>query len=175
MKSRTLTLVSALLFTFLALLIFLIISIPKVRWDKVPLAGGWILGIELWSSSFDASYINEPITWEQLDVEPIDWDEKGIGSWFSVNTYTRNLLKDYMKQNNLGIVPNNWPDFKFRANLEECLETFDFVELGEPLKVDRTIEYIGYILFVMFGFFAVVCWILFLQDNGAVLLPPNTN
>lgn len=34
-------------------------------------------------------------------------------------------------ENNLGIVPENYPDFHLSADFEECMETFRFVELKE--------------------------------------------
>ena len=104
-------------------------TILAIRWDTIPIIEFFVLEVELWPSAFDASYLSEPITWEELDEEPPDWREKGNGDWFSMNSYTKKLLKKYMKENNLGIVPSNWPDFKFTANLEECLECFELVEL----------------------------------------------
>lgn len=104
-------------------------KIATVRWDKIPIIKFFVLEVELWPSAFDASYLSEPITWEELDEAPQDWEEKGSGDWFSMNSYTKKLLKKYMKENNVGIVPSNWPDFKFTANLEECLDCFEFVEL----------------------------------------------
>ena len=122
--------------TILVILCLLSLFFGSVRWDKIPIIGYFVLEIELWPSAFDASYLEKPITWEQLDEEPIDWDEHGTGSWFSFNAYTKNLLKKYMKENNLGIVPSNWPNFKFTANFEDCLECFEFVELDNSTIVE---------------------------------------
>lgn len=172
MKSRTLILILAICLTFLTLLILFISKANSIRWDKIPLIGAFVLEVELWPSGFDASYISEPIKWYQLDDEPIDWEEFGVGSWFSFNTYTKNLLKDYMKNNNLGIVPNCWTDFKYRANFEECLETFEFVELNEDEKAPSKKSIIPKVLLVTFSFLSIACWILFfiLKRHSELLL-----
>ncbi len=160
MKLRIVSLVLASIFTISALLGLFIINIDKVRWDKVPIISFFVLEIELWPAGFDASDLEEPITWDQLDEEP----EGYTGNWFAFNTYTKNLLKDYMKENNLGIVPDCWPDFKFRSNFEECLETFEFVELDESYRVEVKEPIIGKIIVAALGCFAVAFWIVFLYQ-----------
>lgn len=159
MKRRCFALILAVLFTLSTLLILPATSMPKIRWDKIPVISDFVLQIELGPSAFDASYLKEPIEWHQIDEEPADWEEKGLGGWFYLNPYTSKLLKDYMKSNNLAIVPGDWPELRFRMNLEQCLEIFEFVELGPPIKEDKTIANIGCAISC---FLAIVCWIIFL-------------
>lgn len=133
MRSRSLFLSLAAFFTVLTAIITGVFAFPKIRWDKVPVVRFFVLEINLYPSGFDAEYLDEPIKWYQLKKEPEDFSEKGAGPWFAVNPYTLNLLENYMYKNNLGIVPGSWPDLQITSNFEECLETFEFVSLGEPM------------------------------------------
>lgn len=169
MRLRTLFLSLASVLTAVSIITAGVFIIRKIRWDKIPIVNICFLEIELWDSGFDASYLEEPIKWYQLDSEPADWEENGIGSWFSMNSYTKKLLKKYMKENNLGIVPGDWAEFKFRSNLEECLETFEFVSLGEPLSKAKTSEYIGYTVLGAAVCLAVLFWVLYFKSK-----PGNT-
>ncbi len=152
MKTHVLSVVS--IFTLIAAFALLIYAnIGNIRWDKIPIIRIFCLEIELGSSSFDASHLTEPITWNQLDEAPNGWDVDQNGFWFWFNTYTKNMLKDYMRENNLGIIPDNWSDFKFTADFEDCLETFEFVRLGEPQKTvnygTRICNFIGITLMLL--------------------------
>ena len=159
MKSRIISLILAGSFTLITLFGIFIINIDNIRWDKIPIIKEFVLQIELAPSGFDASGLSEPIRWDQLDKEPDEWN--GYGRWFSMNPYTKKLLKRYMMENNLGIVPDDWPDFKFRSNLEECLQTFDFVELDESYRVEIKEPIAGEIFVSISGVTATALYIMF--------------
>lgn len=162
MRLRKLILFLSVIFTVFAIILLLIANVRKIRWDKVPVIKFFVLEINLYPSGFDASYLKEPIKWYQLDKEPDNFENEGIGPWFAINPYTKSLLKEYMRKNNIGIVPDSWDDLKLTSNLEECLDIFDFVELGEPLKIDNTAENICNVAgFISLGA-AMICWILFI-------------
>jgi len=156
-----LTLFFARTLTVLLVITILINIGSKIRWDKVPIVSFFVLEIELWSSAFDASYLKEPIKWNELDVAPSDWEEKGVGSWFSLNKYTKNLLKEYMAENNYGIVPDSWDELRLPSNFEECLEIFEFTELSEEERVPFKKNSVPKILLVIFSILSVACWILY--------------
>ena len=156
---KCLFLVLALIFsilTYSTCSIHPIVSISKIRFDKVPILNIFVVGLEKGQSVFDASYLSEPIEWHQLDKEPEDWIVEGRGPWFYMNPYTKNLLKSYMRSNNLGIVPGDYSEFRYRINFEECLEMFEFVELGPPFPPQ-----ISTVLIIVFGCIATACWTMF--------------
>ena len=161
MRLRSLFLSLATVFTALTVIITGIFAFPKIRWDKVPVVRFFVLEINLYPSGFDAEYLNEPIKWYQLKKEPEDFSEKGVGPWFAINPYTLNLLEDYMYKNNLGIVPGSWPDLQITSNFEECLETFEFVSLGEPMPENKTSEYIFYTVIGAAVALSVLFWVLY--------------
>lgn len=163
MKKHTFLLSLATIFTVLSLLMLFMFVINKIRWDKVPLIGYFVLEINLYPADMDASYLTEPIKWYQLDEAPDDFDAKGSGSWFAINPYTLNLLKEYMRTENLGIVPDRWNDLQITSDFEECLDIFEFVQLGEPLKTENK----GNITAIVMGGFAIVLWILFIYKTKA--------
>ena len=123
---------SKVLISIAALLVFAIVCyffiIPNIRWDKVPVIGLFVLGISK-STGVDATNYNEPITCEQFITLPDDWTQDR-GYWFStaLNKYTKGLIYDYMKENNLGIVPNDYA-FYSTYNFEGMLEVLEFVPL----------------------------------------------
>ena len=100
-----------------------------IRLDKIPVIGAFFLELDK-PAGFDASACENIITWDQLDNPPADYNAEN-GPWFYLNPYTKRLLENYMKENNLGIIPENYPDFHLSADFEECLETFHFVELTD--------------------------------------------
>lgn len=157
MRMTFLTLAS--IFTVFFIIFLSVANVNKIRWDKVPIISYFVLEINLYPAGFDASYLDEPIKWDQLDQAPDDWEQNGSGSWFAINSYTKNLLKDHMRENNLGIVPDSWPKLEITSDFEKCLETFDFVKLGEPNPSKKPIvNLIGASLL----FAATIFWTIFL-------------
>lgn len=61
MKKHTFLLRLATIFTVLSLLMLFMFVINKIRWDKVPLIGYFVLEINLYPADMDASYLTEPI------------------------------------------------------------------------------------------------------------------
>lgn len=161
MRLKNLTLCFALFFTLITFLTLFISNINKIRWDKVPIISFFVLQINLYPSDFDASYLDEPIKWYQLDEEPEDFEGNGKGAWFAINPYTLNLLKNYMRDNNLGIVPDEWIGLQVTSNFEECLEIFEFVELSEEERTPIKGNTIPIILVFIFLVISIVCWVLF--------------
>ncbi len=106
----------------------LVIVIDNIRWDKVPVIGLFVLGISK-SMGVAASYYDHPLTCEEFINKPEDWPEK-LGYWFSnsLNNYTQGLIYDYMKENNLGIVPKDYV-FETTSDFEKMLEILEFVPL----------------------------------------------
>ena len=66
-----------------------------------------------------------------------------------------------MRENNLGIVPDEWIDLQITSNFEECLEIFEFVELSEeertPISRISTLEF----LLIIFSILSVTSWMLY--------------
>ena len=156
-----LTLFFARTLTVLLVITILINIGSKIRWDKVPIVSFFVLQINLYPADFDARYLDEPIKWYQLDEEPEDFEGNGTGRWFAINPYTLNLLKNYMRDNNLGIVPDEWIDLQTTSNFEECLEIFEFTELSEEERVPFKKNSVPKILLVIFSILSVTCWILY--------------
>lgn len=100
-----------------------------IRLDKTPLIGPLLLQLDK-PAGFDATVCKSIITWEQLDNPPPEFDAEN-NQWFYLNPYTKWLLKNYMRENNLGIIPANYPNFHLSADFDECLETFRFTELSK--------------------------------------------
>ena len=100
-----------------------------IRLDKIPGIGAFFLELDK-PAGFDATVCNDIITWDELKNPPPEFDAEN-NSWFYLNPYTLWLLENYMKENNLGIIPENYPDFHLSADFDECLETFHFVELTD--------------------------------------------
>lgn len=100
-----------------------------VRLDKIPVIGPFFLELDK-PAGFNASVCKDIIVWQQLDNPPEEFDAEN-NRWFYLNSYTKWLLKNYMKQNNLGIMPENYPTFHLSADFDECLDTFEFVKLDE--------------------------------------------
>ena len=161
MRSRSFFLNAASAFTVLTVIITGVFAFPKIRWDKVPVIGFFVLEIDLYPSGFEAEYLEKPIKWYQLKNEPEDFGEKGTGPWFAVNPYTLNLLEDYMYKNNLGIVPGDWPDLEITSDFEDCLEIFEFVPLGEPMPEDKTSDYIFYSVIGASAALSALFWALY--------------
>lgn len=162
MKLRIISLTLAIFFSLSTVSALFWSNIDKIRWDKVPIIGHFVLQIELAPAAFDGSYLTEPITWEQLDKEPEDWEGNGCGGWFYMNPYTKKLIKNYMKENNLGILPGDWGDLHFRANFEECLEIFKFVSLGEPEPKPKENFFENNIASIILGSLSIICWGIFI-------------
>ncbi len=151
--------ITAIVITVIPLIVLGAVNFNKIRWDKFPIIGTLFLEIELSPSGFDASYLSNPITWKDLYNEPADWEKNGKGPWFWFNNYTKNLLQNYMKNNNLGIVPNNWQNFKFRSNFEDCLDTFEFISLGKSSNIQNITKLINTICYCTL-FLSSGIWIL---------------
>ena len=100
-----------------------------IRLDKIPVIGAFFLELDK-PAGFDATVCNNIITWDELKNAPPEFDSEN-NSWFYLNPYTLWLLENYMKENNLGIIPENYPDFHLSADFDECLKTFHFVELTD--------------------------------------------
>ncbi len=129
MKRRYIAIVCAIVTIVILYAGYVSVKNATVRLDKIPLIGWLFLGVDK-PAGFDATVCEGIITWEQIDNPPPAFDAENNG-WFYLNPYTKRLLKNYMKENNLGIVPENYPDFHLSADFEECMETFRFVELKE--------------------------------------------
>lgn len=116
-------LVIALIIGMIALSIRLI---SQIRWDKVPVIGPMlVLGP---TKYFGISAYSEPITWNQLQERPEDYDP--YNPWFDfINGYTIKLLEEYMKNNNLAIVPKEYL-LETSNTFEELLEVLEFVPTG---------------------------------------------
>ena len=128
-----------ILTTCIILTILLILSVgfagynlvknATIRLDKIPVIGAFFLELDK-PAGFDATVCTDVITWDELKNPPPEFDAEN-NSWFYLNPYTLWLLENYMKENNLGIIPENYPDFHLSADFDECLETFHFVELTD--------------------------------------------
>lgn len=137
---KTVTLICLILTFVLAICLSVMFIIGyfshyTVRWDKIPVIGIFAVEIDK-PSAFDASSVEEPIRWDQIDEPPEDYPDDNL--WFWMNSFTKNILKQHMRENNLGIVPKEYLEFHFSADFEECLEIFEFVELDESY---RSIDY----------------------------------
>ncbi len=163
MKLRIISLSIAIFFSLSTVSALFWSNVDKIRWDKVPILNLFILQIELAPMAFDASHLTEPITWDQLDNEPKGWNEEENGPWFCLNAYTKNMLKNYMKENNLGIVPSYWQDFRLVSNFEECLEIFKFVSLGEPEPKPKENFFENNIASIILGSLSIICWGIFIS------------
>ena len=103
------------------------VLLQSVRWDKVPVLGGLILGFEK-SFTVNACVYDYPITHDMICSEPKDWPSDE-GYWFDfINAYSLRLLRKYMKKNQLAIVPN-WYRLENTMRLEELIEVLDFVKV----------------------------------------------
>ena len=98
-----------------------------IRFDKIPIVGVFFLELDK-PAGFDATVCKDVITWDELQNPPPEFDAVH-NNWFYLNPYTLWLLENYMKDNNLGIVPGDYPDFHLSADFDECLDTFEFTEL----------------------------------------------
>ena len=81
--------------------------------------------------------------------------------WFAINPYTKRMLKNYMRENNLGIVPDEWCDLEINSNFEECLEIFEFVELSEEERTPVSKFSVFEILLIIFSILSVTSWMLY--------------
>ena len=100
-----------------------------LRLDKIPVIGGFFLEVDK-PAGFDATVCKDVITWDEVRNPPPEYDAENH-CWFYLNPYTLWLLENYMRDNNLGIVPGDYPDFHLSADFDECLDTFEFVKLDE--------------------------------------------
>lgn len=141
-----------------------------VRWDKIPFFGALLLQVDK-PSGLEASCLEEPIRWDQLEEAPAEWTEEfPDGNWFYLNPYTKNLLTRYMRDNNLGIVPANYADLHLSADFEEVMELFTFVELDEAYRsVDAAYEQSKAAVRTV-GFVATAGWGVFLALLGCSLI-----
>ncbi len=159
--TKKLTFIFSMILSGLLTVVILINVGSQIRWDKVPVIKYFVLQINLYPAAFDARYLDEPIKWYQLDREPADFEGNGTGGWFSINPYTKRLLKNYMRENNLGIVPDVWYDLEITSNFEECLEIFEFVKLGEEERAPVSKISVPEILLIIFSILSVTSWILY--------------
>ena len=159
--TKKLTFIFSMILSGLLTVVILINIGSQIRWDKVPVIKYFVLQINLYPADFDAQYLDEPIKWYELDEEPEDFEGNGYGRWFAINPYTKRMLKNYMRENNLGIVPDEWIDLQITSNFEECLEIFEFVELSEeertPISRISTLEF----LLIIFSILSVTSWMLY--------------
>ena len=100
-----------------------------IRLDKIPVIGAFFLELDK-PAGFDTTVCKDVITWDELKNPPPEFDAEN-NSWFYLNPYTLWLLENYMKENNLGIIPESYPNFHLSADFDECLETFHFIELKD--------------------------------------------
>lgn len=110
--------------------LFYLLQNAVIRLDKIPIVSFFVLEKPGSSGTgFDATSCSQPITWEQIDNPPSDFDKSEL--WLYLNDYTKWLLKHYMKKNNLAIVPLNYCFLESDWNFDKVLETFEFVSLDE--------------------------------------------
>lgn len=80
------------------------------------------------SFGVDAERAPAPITADQVDHIPEYWNTQNYGYWFSrLNSYTLHLLKDYMQENHLAIVPKDYV-FESSMTIEQVLSRLEFTE-----------------------------------------------
>lgn len=125
----TCIILTIILFLFAGFAGYNLVKNATIRLDKIPVIGAFFLEIDK-PAGFDATVCKDVITWDELQNPPPEFDEEH-NSWFYLNPYTLWLLENYMRENNLGIVPGDYPDFHLSADFDECLKTFEFVELDE--------------------------------------------
>ncbi len=159
--AKKLTFIFSMILSGLLTVVILINIGSQIRWDKIPVIKHFVLQINLYPAAFDAQYLDEPIKWYQLDEEPEDFEGNGYGRWFAINPYTKRMLKNYMRENNLGIVPDEWCDLEINSNFEECLETFEFVELSEEERAPVSKFSVFEILLIIFSILSITSWIVY--------------
>lgn len=164
MKKRISALLLAIIFTVVTIFGLVAINFDNIRWDKIP---SLLLRFEILeglnkSSIVDGSFLSEPLRWDQIDQIPEDLPDGE--PWFYLNSHTKNLLKNYMKENNLGIIPDYWP-LQTRSDFEDCLEVFRFVELEEKYRTDTAKPVVAQILVAVSSSFAVFFWIIHLYGK----------
>lgn len=116
-------------------LVFLASHPALIRWDKVPIVSVFFTLNMQRSFGVDVSRFTEPITWDQIETEPVVewriWDKRRDVFWFDhLTPYTLQLLKHHMKKNSLGIVPGKYV-FETTNTFEEVLEILEFVPVEE--------------------------------------------
>lgn len=104
----------------------------RIHFERIPALQFPILG--LWKPLYiDLTTYDKPITWEQLEEEPADFENPSDGNWFSsLNLFTMEQLKRYMKDNNLGIAPGQTFDIALNSSFDEVVADHEFVKLGDP-------------------------------------------
>lgn len=109
-----------------------IYAINNIRWDKIPYFGPiFILG---YRQIIQISPYTKPITWDQLSQEaPDDYDPYNYLYKYGINNYSRNMLAEYMRENNLAIVPKEYV-LDRSSTFEELLEVFEFM----PVDMQET-------------------------------------
>lgn len=95
---------------------------------KIPVLNILVYGIGTDKPNDRGIYLsdwNEPITFEQIDSPPDGWP--GDNHWFTLlSRYSRKKLKQYMKDNNLYIIPKDYPDIYSSISVEDLLGMLDF-------------------------------------------------
>lgn len=121
----------AIIFIIVALASLAIANVDKLHLEKITPLRPFILQMQK-PRYIQASDCPHPITWDMLDEEPVEkYFDVDNSWWFNmINDYTRLQLKNYMKENNLYIVPKDY-EMDTANDFNDCMEILEFEKVSE--------------------------------------------
>ncbi|MBQ7935123.1 MAG: hypothetical protein IJ333_02090 [Clostridia bacterium] len=110
-------------------------NIHQLRLDKVPFIRPFVVGIER-PMYIHADQCPYPITWDTLDEVPPGYPD---GYWWFnlLNGYTQSLLKEYMKENQLYIIPKYY-EMNTADDFDELMDILEFGSVEDLEKTDQS-------------------------------------